>query len=658
MIITRGRLVNDGGEGHIYEIEEHSNLLTKEYKETDSDGQIVITPELRKKLEYMRMNPPEILVTKKIVAWPQELLVNEQDRLIGFVMPKLEMNEHLQRVYSYKHPVIDGAEYDTFPSLKSRISIAINLSSGLHELHRKGYVVGDFNHHNIGVNYETGQIYFMDCDSFHITDENKNVYRTSVIMPGYLAPEIIKHCSDERAAGRLYNLDEVALPTFTIESDLFCLAVHIFKLLMNGVDPFRGVKYDATGSNAAPFVGNDAIERNAYVFRDGNKPSAAFCPPATSLPPIILSLFHKAFIEGRSEPLLRPEAGHWYHALSHYLAYNLKQCSNNVKHQYYKALNDCPYCVADKRHLAAQGYSGNEVEATYTVSPNPVETPKATQPIKKQLTEVGIRQEIEAEKEKLISIEELYKNRTAEIIQKLAILRKPPITMDKLREYNETFKVETDAVNEQYNREKVEIETRISKLNIELGDLSLSPSQITERKRKQLLEEERKRRQGLEAEVTEPKPVIRKTPILSVKKLMKKKPPKYIGIKGNPYGTVLSALDLNAKNLDDSDIQPLEYMINLDKLILSNNQIINISPLKKLTNLTKLNLSNNSITDISTLKELTNILNLNLDNNQIADISPLTKLKKLKSLSLDGNPITKAQINMLNTSLPDCVISF
>ena len=355
MPYTKGRMLNDGGEGYIYEVLENPKLLLKMYKDKDSAGSPIVTPDLHSKLAYMKNNPPENLVQKGILAWPIDLVESEQGKLIGFVMPKVDLDEHLKRVYSYRHPGLEASEYALFPSVKSRLSIAINLCSALHELHTKGYVIGDFNHANIGVNYGTGQIYFMDCDSFHITDDNNIVHRTSVIMSGYLAPEIIKHCNDERSKGRPYNLDKVALPTFTRESDLFCLAIHIFKLLMNGVDPFLGVKHDATGSQAAPFVGNEAIERNTYVFRPGNKPSAVFCPPAESLPPEILALFNKAFIEGRTEPLTRPTETDWYNALNRYLTNELIQCRQTAKHQYYRSLPECPYCLADEEHWVAQG---------------------------------------------------------------------------------------------------------------------------------------------------------------------------------------------------------------------------------------------------------------------------------------------------------------
>jgi len=351
---VKGKLISDGGEGYIYEMPGAPDKLLKIFKETDFTGAPIVTDELHAKLKYMRDNPPEVLVSKGIVAWPIELIY-EKEKLVGFVMPKLELDEHIQRTYSYRHPKLEAGEYARFPSVESRIKIAINLCSAIDELHRKGYVFGDFNHHNIGVNYSTGQICFMDCDSFHITDDSGNVYRTNVVMPGYLAPEIIKHCNNERAAGRPSDLDTVTLPTFSNESDLFCLAVHIFKLLMNGVDPFRGVKFDAVGSKASPFMGNDAIERDSYVFKPGNKPSAVFCPPADSLPPDILTLFNRTFIDGKNDPTIRADAADWYITLNRFLNNELEQCSKNKKHQYYKYLDTCPYCTADARHLAEHG---------------------------------------------------------------------------------------------------------------------------------------------------------------------------------------------------------------------------------------------------------------------------------------------------------------
>ncbi|MDR2590467.1 MAG: hypothetical protein LBC71_05735 [Oscillospiraceae bacterium] len=226
-------------------------------------------------------------------------------------MSKLEIDEYIHNIYRYRHPKLDESEYIRFPSVKSRLKIAINLCSTIDELHKKGYVVGDFNHNNIGVNYSTGQVYFMDCDSFHTTDDDEGK-----------------------------------------ESDLFCLAIFIFKLLMNGVDPFKGVEYEAVDLTTSPFIGNETIERDTYIFKPDKKATAVFCPPEQSLPPEILELFNRAFIDGITNPSERPTATEWYMVLNRFLSDDLTQCDNNLRHQYYHYLDSCPYCEADDRHLA------------------------------------------------------------------------------------------------------------------------------------------------------------------------------------------------------------------------------------------------------------------------------------------------------------------
>jgi len=349
MSYEQGQLINDGGEGCIYEVQGNRNLLMKIYNERDIMGNPIVTDELHNKLKYMQQHPPEELVASGTLAWPLELLYDDEDNLIGFVMPRLNYDMHISHTYNYVHPTHEAEKYKDFPSVESRIKIALNLCSALFALHSKGYVVGDFNHDNIGVSYSSDSICLMDCDSFHITDDDGNVFRTNVIMQGYLAPEIIHHCNDERAAGRPFNLDDVALPTFSKESDLFCLSVHIFKLLMNGADPFRGEPIGAKATGTVQPLGNDAIEQNLYVFREGFEPSAVFCPPAESLPRNMISLFSDAFLRGRDNPALRPDSTDWYSTLEQYLMLELIQCKKNPKHQYYKQLKACPYCSADRK---------------------------------------------------------------------------------------------------------------------------------------------------------------------------------------------------------------------------------------------------------------------------------------------------------------------
>ena len=113
----------------------------------------------------------------------------------------------------------------------------------------------------------------------------------------------------------------------------------------------------------------------------------------------------------------------------------------------------------------------------------------------------------------------------------------------------------------------------------------------------------------------------------------------YITIKGEQYSTSLSELFLANNNLTKEDIFPLQYMINLEVLELSNNKIDDITPLSNLTNLMSLSISNNQINNLAPLSNLPNLIYLDLSGNLIEDLTPLSELTGLTNLALNRNEI-------------------
>ena len=81
----------------------------------------------------------------------------------------------------------------------------------------------------------------------------------------------------------------------------------------------------------------------------------------------------------------------------------------------------------------------------------------------------------------------------------------------------------------------------------------------------------------------------------------------------------------------------------LEKLNLSQNDLIDIRPLSCLATLTELNLSENSVADVSALVSLTGLETLDLSGNNISSLASLAEiaphLNQLKSLNLFGNPV-------------------
>lgn len=322
-----------GGEGSLYNIEEHPDIVAKIYANVDD--------EIEAKLTYMLNNPPDSSIINN-VAWPVDLLEDESSKFVGFVMPKLQIQTSLADIYPYNHPsfgIQNGLCYT------DKLIVARNVCTVISHIHDAGYVFGDFNPQNIGVTKE-GHILFLDADSYHIYDkESEKTYRCKVCLDGYVAPEILRKIKETK----INSYEDLPLPTFTQETDRFALSIHIFKLLMNGFSPYSGVD-DTAQSTKGAGRGNKGIENNDYCFRPGKKPMSRAMPDIKTFSPKIQELFHLAFIEGYDNPSARPDANQWIEALDEFSA-NLISCPTDKFHAYYKENKECPLCKADKAYI-------------------------------------------------------------------------------------------------------------------------------------------------------------------------------------------------------------------------------------------------------------------------------------------------------------------
>ena len=326
-----------GGEGDIYQINGMSDKCAKIYH-TNSRLR-----ETESKLKVMVANPPNASVLSQI-AWPLDVLYSEQNEFVGFVMPKIQVSDELIAVYEYP-----PTKYQRL-TFEQKLIVAQNICAVIDGVHNAGFVFGDFNPNNIGVDMNTGHVAFWDTDSYHIKDSETGVtYRCKVCLDGYVAPELIEKCKyTNPKTGKNYNYEDAPLETFTKETDNFALAIHIFRLLMNGFTPFAGIAANQQlNSTIAPGVGNAAIEQDQYCFKPGNIHLSKAVPDKSVLPNEIISLFDRAFIDGRNNPSLRPTAREWHQAIERF-SNQLEQCKNNPVHQYMKGLAKCPWCEIDK----------------------------------------------------------------------------------------------------------------------------------------------------------------------------------------------------------------------------------------------------------------------------------------------------------------------
>ena len=326
-----------GGEGNIFVVRSEPNRAAKIYH--------AVNAALEKKITLMTKRPPSSSITNQL-AWPLDVLRDQSGQFRGFVMRRLNVTNELQELYKYPPMEFEGV------TLGHKLVIAENICSVISGVHRAGYVFGDFNPMNIGVNLNDGTVAFFDTDTYHIRDPYSNeTYRCNVAYPGYAAPELIAACKRYKRANPSEKdvYAKMPLPTFTEQTDNFALAIHIFKLLMNGYSPYNGIDSNLTVSQASPGIGDAAVERDSYCFKPGLKPQSAATPPLETLPKAIQDLFTRAFVGGRTSPGLRPSADEWRAALEQY-ENALTQCPVNANHQYYKLNNTCPWCEARRRY--------------------------------------------------------------------------------------------------------------------------------------------------------------------------------------------------------------------------------------------------------------------------------------------------------------------
>ena len=118
---------------------------------------------------------------------------------------------------------------------------------------------------------------------------------------------------------------------------------------------------------------------------------------------------------------------------------------------------------------------------------------------------------------------------------------------------------------------------------------------------------------------------------------------------GVTVGTVVTqadldgVLELHARDLGIQNLEGMQYLVNIQDLVLGGNYISNLQPLAELVNVQRLELWDNVISNLQPLAELINLQRLILSVNQISDLQPLAGLVSLERLSLSINQASNLQ---------------
>lgn len=343
--ILSDKTLAKGGEGEIIEVMNEPDCVAKIYHPEKR------TEARHLKLRAMVMFPPAP-ETKEQVTWPLDILY-DRGSFIGYIMMKLSGPIELNLMYTDRYRT----------TWKNYIRIAKNLCVAVHAVHAAGHICGDLNPLNIAVDPMSGRVTLVDTDSYHIFDRNNGrIYRCEVGQSDYVPKEL----QEKMKQG--YTLQNAPLPTYSMKTDDFALAIHIFATLMNGCHPFACAILPGQVSVVQPQP-KDNIYRGIFPFLNPEPGIVIpiYAPPITILPVKLQELFYRAFVLGCEEPRHRPTAVEWYHALEE-LEQELTVCGLNSGHRYYRGLSFCPWC--ELRCKIAAFRPNHVTAASLTQSPN------------------------------------------------------------------------------------------------------------------------------------------------------------------------------------------------------------------------------------------------------------------------------------------------
>lgn len=315
--VTLGQEIGRGGEGAVLSWPDCPERVAKLYLDQ---------PEQRKIQKLIRMVGATSTALSKIAAWPIDLLVDREERVRGFVMPRIASRRDIHELYSPK------SRAEAFPQTDFRflVHVAANIARAFAVIHAHGHVIGDVNHGNLLVGPD-GTVMLIDCDSFQV-GQGPTAFPCDVGVPLFTAPEL--HGKTFRGLIRTSN------------HDLFGLAVLLFHLLYMGRHPFAG---RFLGHGDMPI--EKAVAEYRFAYGPDRKANQMERPPGTipleTMGTTISDLFVRTF-EREASYGGRPSAEMWIDALVK-LEHSLCVCSSVKWHHYLEGLPVCPWCAVEKQ---------------------------------------------------------------------------------------------------------------------------------------------------------------------------------------------------------------------------------------------------------------------------------------------------------------------
>ncbi|WP_295446092.1 hypothetical protein [uncultured Thiodictyon sp.] len=278
-----------GGEAAVHAVPKFPGVVVKLYHPQVLQSR---ANTLRTKIEAMTSDPALARFKQHPgLAWPRFSVFDEKGQWRGYAMRKAAG----VRMTVLAHAM---AYREHFPKL-DRPALAgylLNLLTTIRDLHATGVMVGDYNPANFLCDPDSDAVTLIDCDSWQVTANGKT-FRCPVAAPDMLAPELL---------GK--ELNKISR---TQESELFSLAILLFKVLMLGRHPF-----DVCGG-ASP-VENISKGYFPYGLGGGGIPKGPWFNIWSHLPYKLKEQLVRTFKDGTHNPANRASLTEWIDLLRLY----------------------------------------------------------------------------------------------------------------------------------------------------------------------------------------------------------------------------------------------------------------------------------------------------------------------------------------------------
>lgn len=223
--VLRGILGEPGGEGTVYETTQ-AGVAAKIYHANKRDL------ERFGKIKKMIQTP----VHNAAICWPTQLLCDENNRFVGYLMPQAPKGtvELGCSVLKIAGTAIRQGSLSKW-TRASLVHVAIAIARTFGQLHRAQVLMGDVNPRNVLILPSNPDVvYFVDCDSYQVGG-----YNCPVGVPLYSSPDYLKRLKD--MSGGYANC-----PRKSADEE-FAIATLLFSVLMLGQAPFAAKNKEQQG---------------------------------------------------------------------------------------------------------------------------------------------------------------------------------------------------------------------------------------------------------------------------------------------------------------------------------------------------------------------------------------------------------------------------